>query len=134
MCRSEPHTLARVMRTSAAPGSGCGTGYSRKTSGLPASANTTARPTLIASLLVGSADDVDKPADQVTCRGRHVAAEQHDLRAHRGHVELGALADETGEHELQDRVAENPGREADGVEERVGDEGEESDAPEPVGA
>src|SRR5215208_1055056 len=45
-CRSEPQILASVMRTTAAPGSGSGTGYSRISNGLPAPTNTAARPWL----------------------------------------------------------------------------------------
>src|SRR5438105_588328 len=35
VCRSDPHTLAMLMRTTAAPGSGSGTGYSLISSGTP---------------------------------------------------------------------------------------------------
>src|SRR5438045_3810737 len=44
MCRSDPQTFESVRRTSAAPGSGSGTGYSRISNGAPAFARTTARP------------------------------------------------------------------------------------------
>src|SRR5919199_4040930 len=43
-CRSEPHTLASVIWTRAAPGSGSGTGYSRISNGWPFPTKTAARP------------------------------------------------------------------------------------------
>src|SRR5437762_6189368 len=44
VCRSDPHTLASVMRTTAAPGSGSGTGYSLISSGTPTPRKTAALP------------------------------------------------------------------------------------------
>src|SRR2546426_11266160 len=41
---SEPHTFARAILMRAAPGSGCGTGYSRISKGLPVPWNTAIRP------------------------------------------------------------------------------------------
>src|SRR5947207_10866644 len=44
MCRSEPHTLARVTRTTMAPGSGSGTGRSASSKGLAGPKKRAARP------------------------------------------------------------------------------------------
>src|SRR5687767_6622937 len=44
MCRSEPHTPARVSFTSAAPGSGSGTGYSRSSKSPSYAFRTATRP------------------------------------------------------------------------------------------
>src|SRR5947209_12167020 len=44
VCKSEPHTLASVIRTSAAPGAGWGSGYSLSSSGWPTPRKTAALP------------------------------------------------------------------------------------------
>src|SRR4051794_1199349 len=44
MWRSEPHTLARVTRTTMAPGSGSGTGRSASSNGLPGPKKSAALP------------------------------------------------------------------------------------------
>src|SRR5215213_5180168 len=51
-----------------------------------------------------------------------------------GDQELDRLAEEAGEDELPPGVAERAGGDADRVEERVRDAGEDGDAPEPVAA
>src|SRR6476659_8840874 len=44
MCRSEPHTPARVSLSRIAPGSGSGTGYSRSSNSPPYAFSTSTRP------------------------------------------------------------------------------------------
>src|SRR6266536_4983192 len=51
MCRSDPHTPARVSRTRRAPGSTSGTGYSRRSNSPPYALSTATRP-FIGGLLV----------------------------------------------------------------------------------
>src|SRR4030088_781122 len=47
VCRSDPHTLASVMCTTAAPGPGSGTGYSRISHGWPQPRKIAARPVVV---------------------------------------------------------------------------------------
>src|SRR4029453_10275218 len=51
MCRSDPHTPARVSRTRRAPGSTSGTGYSRRSNSPPYARSTATRP-FMGTLLV----------------------------------------------------------------------------------
>src|SRR5262244_3026851 len=54
MCRSEPHTPARVSFTRMAPGSTSGTGYSRRSNSPPYARRTATRPFIARLLLSGS--------------------------------------------------------------------------------
>src|SRR5258706_12619022 len=77
--KSEPHTLASDMRTTAAPGSGSGTGYSRISKGWPNPRKMAARPVLAMC-------QQGKPGENAYAGGRLMQTDQF------GRGELGVEA------------------------------------------